>query len=248
MMRRIFLLCCLMLVMSIGTAHAGTPKVIKAATACEYPPMEFLDDNKQPTGFSADLLAALSEELGVKIEQYNVAWDGIFTAVAAGQYDIVISTVTVNDERKKAFLFTDPYHKMHQAVVMPKGKSIKSLADLKGLKVGSQIGTTAIFVLEKAKPGCEVKEYDDIGLAMEELKSGRLDAVMCDDVVATYYANVKKGFSDSMHVVFKTAESEDIAILLNKKDKDLCALLNDGLKRIKANGKYDAVVKKWMGK
>ncbi len=65
--------------------------------------------------------------------------------------------------------------------------------------------------------------------------------------MATYYANVKKGFSDSMHVVFKTAETEDIAILMNKKDTELCALLNDGLKRIRANGKYAAVVKKWMG-
>ena len=136
---------------------------------------------------------------------------------------------------------------MAQAVVMPKGKTIKSLADLKGLKVGGQIGTTGIFVIEKAKPGCELKEYDDIGLAMEELKSGRLDAVVADDSVAGYYANVKKGFSDSMHVVFKTAEAEDLAILMNKKDTELCALLNDGLKRIQANGKYAAVVKKWMG-
>ena len=247
MMRRVFILAALMLVLGLGTAHADTKKVIKCATACEYPPMEFLDDNKQPTGFTTDLLAALSEELGIKIEQTNIAWDGIFTSVAAGKFDIVASTVTVTEERKKAFLFTDPYYKMAQAVVMPKGKTIKSLADLKGLKVGGQIGTTGIFVIEKAKPGCELKEYDDIGLAMEELKSGRLDAVVADDSVAGYYANVKKGFSDSMHVVFKTAEAEDLAILMNKKDTELCALLNDGLKRIQANGKYAAVVKKWMG-
>ncbi|MDO5538101.1 MAG: basic amino acid ABC transporter substrate-binding protein [Desulfovibrionaceae bacterium] len=247
MMRRIFLLAALMLVLTVGNAMADTKKVYSVASDCAWPPMEFLGDDKKPQGFSADLLAALGEELGVTFNQVNIAWDGIFSAVAAGKFDFIASSVTVTEERKKTFLFSDPYYQVVQAVVMLKGKSVKDLAELKGKKVGGQIGTTGIFVIDKAKVGAVIKEYEDVGLAMEELKSGRLDAVICDDNVASYYANVKKGFENTMHVVLKTTETEDLAFCLNKKDKDLCALLNDGLKRIKANGKYDAIVKKWGG-
>ncbi len=247
MMKRILLIAALVLTLSVGTAMAETKKVINVASDCAWPPMEFLGDNKQPVGFSADLLVAMGEALGVKFNQVNIAWDGIFSAVAAGKFDVVCSSVTITAERQKAFLFSDPYYKVVQAVVMPKGKSIASLADLKGKKVGGQIGTTGIFVVDKAKVGAVIREYDDVGLAMEELKAGRLDAVICDDNVATYYANVKAGFENTMQVVFKTTETEDLAFCLNKKDAELCALLNKGLKMVRESGKYDELVKKWMG-
>ncbi|MDO5538100.1 MAG: transporter substrate-binding domain-containing protein, partial [Desulfovibrionaceae bacterium] len=190
MMRRVFLLAALLLVLTMGNAMADTKKVYSVASNCTWPPMEFLGDNKQPVGFDADLLAALGEELGVTFKQTDTAWDGIFSAVAAGKYDIVCSSVTVTEDRKKVFLFSDPYYQVVQSVVMLKDKSISSLADLKGLRVGGQIGTTGIFVMDKAKTGAIIKEYEDVGLAMEELKVGRVDAVICDSCVAAYYANV----------------------------------------------------------
>ncbi len=247
-MRRVLLLAALILTLSVGTAMADDKKVYKVATDCAFPPMEFLDDNKQPTGFSTDLLAALGEALGVQFEQTNIAWDGLFSAVAAGRFDLICATVTITPERSKAFLFSDPYYQVRQAVVMLRDRSISGLPDLKGKKVGGQIGTTGIFVMEKANVGADVREYDDVGLAMEELKSGRLDAVVCDDMVAAYYANVKAGFENTLAVVHTTEATEDIAFCLNKKDTELCALLNDGLKKIKANGSYDAVVRKWLGR
>lgn len=247
MKRFAFLLAALMLILSVGTSMAADKKVYTVASDCNWPPMEFIGDDKQPVGFTSDLLAALGEALGVKFEQTNIAWDGIFSAVAAGKFDIVCSSVTVTEERKKAFLFSDPYYQVVQAVVMPKDKSIKTLSELKDKKVGGQIGTTGIFVMEKANVGAVIREYEDVGLAMEELKAGRLDAVICDDNVATYYANVKKGFENSMHVTFKTTETEDLAFCMNKKDKALADMLNEGLKKIRANGKYEAIVKKWMG-
>ncbi len=247
MTRRIFLLAALMLTLSVGTAMADARKVITVASDCAWPPMEYLGDNKQPVGFSADLLAAMGEALGVEFRQTNIAWDGIFSAVAAGKFDVVCSSVTITEERKKTFLFSDPYYRVVQAVVMLKGNDIKDLKDLKGKQVGGQIGTTGIFVMDKASAGAVIREYDDVGLAMEELKAGRIDAVICDDNVATYYANVKAGFENTMHVVYKTTETEDLAFCLNKKDTELCALLNKGLRLVHENGRYDELVKKWMG-
>lgn len=245
-MRRL-LLCLVMLGLFAGSAMAADKKVIEVASDCNWPPMEFLDDNKKPTGFSVDLLAEMSKELGVTFNVHNIAWDGIFSGVAAGKYDVVSSSVTITEERKKVYLFSEPYYDVTQAVVMPRDKSIASLAELKGKKVGGQIGTTGIFVMDKAKTGAEVKEYEDVGLAMEDLRNGRIDAVICDSNVATYYANKKEGFVNRFHVAFKTQDVEYLAFCLNKKDADLVKLLNEGLARVKASGKYDELVKKWMG-
>ena len=126
----------------------------------------------------------MGKAAGFEVEVRNIAWDGIFGGVATGQYDIVASSVTITPERQKQFDFSDPYYEVVQAVVLPAGKSIKSLADLKGKKVGGQIGTTGIFVMRKANAGADIKEYDDVGLAIQDLVGGRLDAVICDDPVA----------------------------------------------------------------
>ena len=247
MLRRVFLLATLIFVLCAGTALAESKKVITVASDCNWPPMEFLGDNKKPVGFSVDLLAEMSKELGVTFDIKNIAWDGIFSGVAAGKYDMVSSSVTVTEERKKVYLFSDSYYDVTQAVVMPKGKSIASLNDLRGQKVGGQIGTTGIFVMDKAKTGAVVKEYEDVGLAMEDLRNGRLDAVICDSNVATYYANKKVGFENKFHVAFKTKEVENLAFCLQKGSEDLVKLLNEGLAKVRASGKYDELVRKWMG-
>ncbi len=247
MLRRVFLLATLIFVLCAGTALAESKKVITVASDCNWPPMEFLGDNKKPVGFSVDLLGEMSKELGVTFDIRNVAWDGIFSGVAAGKYDMVSSSVTVTEERKKVYLFSDSYYDVTQAVVMPKDKSIASLKDLKGKKIGGQIGTTGIFVMDKAKTGAVVKEYEDVGLAMEDLRNGRLDGVICDSNVATYYANKKEGFENRFHVAFKTKEVEYLAFCLQKGNEDLVKLLNEGLAKVRASGKYDELVKKWMG-
>ena len=97
MFRRIFLLCALTLALSAGTAMAG--QKIRVASDCNWPPMEFLDQNKQPIGFSVDLLHEMGKELGVEFEIMNVPWDGIFSGVAAGKYDVVSSSTTITPLR-----------------------------------------------------------------------------------------------------------------------------------------------------
>ena len=248
MLRKILLLTCLVLVLGLGQPQAHQTRVISVVSDCMWPPMEFLDDNKQPTGFSVDLLREMEKVLpGIKFNIQNIAWDGIFAGVAAGKYEVVSSSVTITEDRKKVYIFSEPMYEVTQSVVMPRGKKISSLADLKGKKVGGQIGTTGIFVIDKAKVGAKIKEYEDVGLAMEDLRNDRIDAVICDSNVAAYYANKKKGFENLFHVAYSTKEVEQLAFCLNKKDPDIVKLLNEGLAKVKANGKYDELVKKWMG-
>ncbi len=226
--------------------HAAEKYV--AAADCYWPPMELLDANKQPTGYSPDFLKALAKAVGIEIEVRNVAWDGIFGGVATGQYDIVSSSVTITEERKKQFDFTDPYYEVVQAVLLPAGQHISSLKDLKGKKVGGQIATTGIFVVRKADVGAELKEYDDVGLAIEDLLKGRIDAVICDDPVAMYYVNKKADTAGKLNISFKAQEKESYGFVVKKGRKDLIEKLNKGIKLLRESGEERRIAEKWLGK
>lgn len=219
-----------------------------AAADCYWPPMELLGADKTPQGYSPDFLKALAKAVGIEIEVRNVAWDGIFGGVATGQYDIVSSSVTITEERKKQFDFSDPYYEVVQAVVLPAGKRITQLADLKGLKVGGQIATTGIFVLRNANVGAELKEYDDVGLAIQDMVQGRLDAVICDDPVAMYYVNKKADTAGKIDISFKTKEKEYYGFVVKKGRKDLLDKLNKGIKMLKESGEAGRIAEKWLGK
>ena len=245
MLRRIAL-AMIGLVLMCSPALAADKIIV--ASDCTWPPMEMLDANKKPEGYSTDYLRAIGKAIGADMEVRNVAWDGIFSGITTGQYDVVASSVTITPERQQQFDFTDPYYEVVQAVVVPEGKSVKSLADLKGKKVGGQIGTTGIFVLRKANVGADIKEYDDVGLAMQDLMNNRIDAVICDDPVAMYYANKKADTAGKLNLSFKTDEKEYYGFTVRKGRKELVEKLNKGIKQVKASGEEAKIIEKWMGK
>ena len=244
MFRRFLLAILLPAVMASSAAAAE-----KISVACNptWPPMELLDDNKQIVGFDVDMVHAICKEVGLEAEFRNVAWDGIFAGVAAGSYDLVASGVTITPERQRAFLFTEPYYNVSQIVVMQNGQSAKNFEDLKGKKVGGQIGTTGVFVAQKCGVQFTLREYDDVGLAMQDLVNGRIDAVICDSPVALYYANKKVGFSDVLTVAFRTEANEHLGFVAKKGRDDLIEKLNKGLAAVRANGTEAALKKKWLG-
>lgn len=179
----IFTLLALLLVFTASVSA----KTITFAADCTWPPMEMLDADKNIIGFAPELLEAMGKAGGYTVVIKNTAWDGIFAGLAAGKYDAISSSVSITEERKKAMDFSDPYFEVKQGVVVPKEAAVKSNADLKGKTVGAQIGTTGYFAAKKIK-GATAKSYDEVGLAMEDLYNGRIDAVICDDAVAADYA------------------------------------------------------------
>lgn len=219
----------------------------KVASDCTWPPMEYLDENKQPIGYSADYINEVAKAAGIELDIQNIAWDGIFGGVATGKYDIVASSTTITPERQKQFDFTDPYYEVVQAVVLPAGQNITSLSDLDGKKVGGQIGTTGIFVMRKADTKADLKEYDDVGLAIQDLVGGRLDAVICDDPVAMYYVNKKPDTAGKLNLSYKTGDKEYYGFTVAKGRQDLLDKLNKGIKAVKESGKEAELIEKWMG-
>jgi polar amino acid transport system substrate-binding protein len=231
---------------------SGVPDVLAAkrtitvATDATWPPMEFVNAQKKIVGFDIDLLKAAAEEGGFDVEFKNTAWDGIFAGIEAGKYDAIISSVTITDERKKNMDFSVPYINAGQVlVVSTKDKATKKLSDLKGKKVGAQIGTTGAMETKKTA-GVELKTYDEIGLAFEDMAAGRVAAVVCDTPVAANYALQREEYKKSFKIVGKPFTDEHYGVVVKKGNKELLELINKGIKQVKAKGLDKAIEKKWL--
>ncbi len=228
-------------------AAPSLAKTIVIAMDATWPPMEFLNDQKEIIGYDVDYLKAAAKEGGFELELKNVAWDGIFAGLAAGKYDAVCSSVTITEERKKAMDFSSPYFKVRQALVVPKSSDAKSLADLKGKTLGGQIGTTGYFSIKKAE-GLTAKSYDEIGLAMEDLFNGRIDGVVCDDPTAAQYALQKAEYAAKMKIaaILDTGD-EFYGIAVKKGNQEVVDLLNKGIEGVTKKGLDADIRKKWIG-
>ena len=226
----------------LASASFAAPKNVTVATDATWPPMEFVDANKKIVGFDIDFMSAVAKEAGFQVTFKNTAWDGIFAGVAAGQYDAIISSVTITDERKAKFDFTAPYISIGQILVVPKAEKGSKVADLKGKKVGAQIGTTGAMEIKKAA-GVELKTYDEVGLAFEDMAAGRISGVVCDQPTAVTYALDKKEYSKKFKIVGKPFTTEAYGIVVKKGNKDLVALLNKGIASVQKK-KIDAQIKK----
>jgi polar amino acid transport system substrate-binding protein len=225
---------------------AGAEKTVVVATDATWPPMEMLDANKNIIGFEIDFMKAVAKEGGFKVEFKNTAWDGIFGGLEIGKYDAIISSVTITDERKKKYDFSIPYINAGQLLVAPKTlKGVKTLADLKGKKVGAQIGTTGAMEVQKVK-GVELKNYDEIGLAFEDMAAGRIDGVVCDTPVAADYALQRAEYKAKFMIVGEPFTKEQYGVVVKKGNKELLALIDKGIKAVQKKGINKELEKKWL--
>ncbi|AJY69660.1 amino acid ABC transporter substrate-binding protein [Geobacter sulfurreducens] len=220
-------------------------RTVTVATDATWPPMEMVDANKKIVGFDIDFMNAIAKEAGFAVQFKNTAWDGIFAGLGAGRYDAIISSVTITEERKKQYDFSDPYINIGQILVVPKTEKATNLSGLKGKKVGAQIGTTGAFEIKKVQ-GVELKNYDEIGLAFEDMAAGRIAGVVCDEPTAAHYALQKAEYKNKFKIVGKSFTAESYGIVVKKGDKELLALINKGIKAVKAKKVDEQLRKKWL--
>ncbi len=233
-----------MLVTSLATGCQKSQKIV-VATDATWPPMEFVDENKQIVGFDIDLMNAIAKEAGFQVEYRNVAWDGIFAGLAAGEYDAIISSVTITDERRQQYDFSDPYINAGQIVVVRADSDITGPETLSGHTVGAQISTTGAFEVQKMA-GVTLKEYDEVGLAFEDLVAGRIDAVVCDTPVAADFALQREEYRAKLKIVGDSFTEEYYGILVQKGNSELLTKINKGLAAVKAKGIDKDLQEKWL--
>jgi len=155
-----------------------------------FPPMGFRDDKGEIVGFDIDLATEVAKRLGVSLELQPINWDAKELELETGKIDLIWNGMTITPERIEAMFFTKAYIANRQVVVVPEGSSIKTKADLKGKVVGLQKGSSSLDALngepEIASSVKEISEYDDNVAAYMDLKAGRIDAFIVDEVAGRY--------------------------------------------------------------
>ena len=212
-----------------------------------YEPFEYQDDAGKWTGFDMDLMAAVAQRYGLALEVSKQAFDTILVAVNAGKCDVVASSVTITDERKKNVLFSDPYFDADQSLLVLKENVDKyvDLAALAGKTVGVQSGTTGeIYAKENIKDTTtKVQSFEDATAMFLALESKQIDAVLQDYPINAFRA-VKQGTS-AVTAKFPTGEQYGFATALE--NTDLQNAINESLNSFHAQGTYDEIFKKYFG-
>ena len=212
--------------------------VYTVAASCDYPPLEYIDDNGNIVGYEIEMLDEISKITGVKFNIVNVAFDGIIAGIQGGQYDIGASGFTVTEDRKLVVDFTEPNGAFTLSIVTQKGtEGLVDEKSLIGKKVGVQIGTTCQFACEDA--GITVSTYDDAPSAMLDLANGNIDAVVIDFVFTN------ESYSKILKVSGSFSNQDTMAMVVSKKKPEALKALNEGLKVLKENGKLEELKKKY---
>ena len=215
-------------------------KTLYVGTNAEFAPFEYLEKGKV-TGFDMELMNALAKEMKMDVKIENMAFDGLLPALQMKKVDVVIAGMTETPERKKAVSFTKPYFKAKQVIITKKGKDIKDFKELSGKRVGVMLGFTADAVVSDIN-GAKVQRFDATYSAVMALEKGKVDAVVADSEPAKKYIASYKDLA----IASAKAEEEDYAIAVRKNDKALLDNLNKALVKVKSNGTYDALLKKYF--
>ncbi|CAM3273268.1 cystine ABC transporter substrate-binding protein [Pseudomonas floridensis] len=210
-----------------------------------YPPFSFVDENGKLTGFEVELSEALAQKLGVKAKLQTTKWDGILAALESRRLDVVINQVTISEERKKKYDFSQPYTVSGiQALVLKENEgTIKTAADLTGKKVGVGLGTNYEQWLKENVKGAVIKTYDDDPTKFQDLKAGRIDAILVDRLAALEMIN-KTG--DSMAVAGEPFSRQESGIALRKGEPELLEAINKAINEMRADGSLTKLSQKYF--
>lgn len=235
-------------------ADGGEIKTLKAGTLTvgsdtAFPPFESISDGVA-VGFDIDLIKEIAKRLDppLKVEVQSAAFDTIFTSLAARKFDVVLSAVTIKDDRKKTVDFSDPYFKADQSLSVRDGDAgtIKGVDDLMGKVVGVQSGTTgedcaknALKAKAKVK---DVRSYDTAPDAFTDLAAGRVEAVVVDLPTAQQIVEQRTG----IRVVQVIRTKEEYGIAVSKENPNLRVAINEALTDITEDGTYRRIFVKWF--
>ncbi|MCA2215740.1 basic amino acid ABC transporter substrate-binding protein [Jidongwangia harbinensis] len=220
-------------------------------THLPYPPFQSKDASGKVVGFDVALVDLVAAKLGVTQEIVDTPFEGIKSGqdLNTGKCDIAAAGMTITDARKQVLAFSDPYFDATQALVVPTGKPIKTLADLKGKRLGVQGETTGEeYVRNQVKQNnldIEVVSYKDLGSEQQALATGQIEAAVGDLPVWNDYIKNNPG-KVTVPTGFDTGEKYGFA-LRKDGDPDLLRTVNEVLKQARTDGTYDTIYTKWIG-
>ncbi|HEX7390543.1 MAG TPA: transporter substrate-binding domain-containing protein [Acidiphilium sp.] len=210
-----------------------------------YPPFDFETSAGKLTGYDADFARALCKQLDLKPDFVLIPWDGLLASLETGRIDVVINQVTITPAREKQYAFSTPYTISGIQIIVRKGtKGIDGPASLAGKRVGVNLGSNYESWLKKNVPAAKVVTYQDDPTMLQDLKVGRIAAVVNDRLMLTYAI---KNASWPFVPAGKPFAKQEMAVAMAKDNTALLGKVNAGIKTLMTDGKLKAISDHWFG-
>lgn len=212
----------------------------------KFAPMGFRDEQNEIVGFDIDYARAAAEKMGKKASFQPIDWSSKELELNSGRIDMIWNGYTITDERKEKVLFTKPYLENSQVAITLMDSPITKLDELEGKNVGLQALSSAADALAASplKDKVKTSEFKDNVLALTDLKTTRLDAVIIDEVVARYYMSKEEG---KYKLLDEALAPEQYGIGIKKGNEELLNQLQKALDELNADGTAAKISTKWLG-
>jgi len=213
-----------------------------------FPPMGFRNERNEIVGYDVDLAKEVTRRMGVELVLQPIDWAAKEQELNTGEIDCIWNGFTITDERKQNILYTPPYLKNAQVIVVKGNSPVNTLADLAGKTVGTQAGSSSIDALNDApdfKASLKkVVEYQDFLTALMDLDVGGIDAVVIDLVVAN--DNINRSGKD-FRILTETLGDEEFGIGFRKGDQALADKVWATLLEMASDGTVAKIATQWLG-
>ena len=224
------------------------PGKLTVCTHLPYAPFQYPDESGKIVGFDVDMMDLLAKKVGATQAIIDTPFEGIKSGqdTATGKCDISAAAMSITDERKKAILFSEGYFNATQALLVRADTTVKSLADLRGKKIGAQAATTGLDYANKemAANGYTIVEYQDLASQTQALLTNQIDAAIND--LPVWSDAVKKNPGKAVvGPQFDTGDVYGFGMKLG--NTALKQQIDDVIKTAKADGTYNMLFKKWIG-
>jgi ABC-type amino acid transport substrate-binding protein len=232
------------------SAAIETPQTIKAGklqagSDTTFPPMEFSDGKGGYIGFDVDLCTAIAKKMGIELQVVSTGWDGIIPGLLAGRYDIIMSAMSITDERLAQMNATKPYMPGILAISARKDAPITEAAGLAGKVVGVQVNTTGQTAVEAVAGVKEIKKYATILEAFMDLDAGRVEAVVNDEPVNLWIIETNPDYKAKYANTGGIVTDNSYGYWSNKQSTDLRDAMNTALTELIDEGVYQKICDKW---
>ena len=219
------------------------------ATDTVFKPFEYTDESGNFVGIDVDIVAAIAEDQGFQYELKSLGWDAAIAACQAGQADGMIAGASITDERKESgWLFSDGYHTATQCMAVAENSDIAGFEGLKDQQVAVKTGTQGASYAESLKDqyGFNINYFEDSPTMYQAVAGGQ--AVACFEDTPIMAASIKDGSLGLKIVEGSENDGADYGFaIFNSSKQELLDMFNAGLANIKANGKYDEIIAKYLG-
>lgn len=251
MKKKITLSIMLVLIIGLIAGCSGTQKsdekVLRVGLEGTYPPFNYEEEDGTLTGYDVEVAQEIAKRMDYKIEVITTKWSGMFGALEADKFDMVVNQVAITPEREEKYDFTQPYVTSGaQLIVRAENNDIKNLEDLKGKTVGVGLGSNYEQIIRNYdKNGeIEVKTYEVLLDTLNDLAIGRIDAALNDKLVAGL--NIKKTGLD-LKLAGQPVKEVVNGIVFTKGKDDLVEKVDQALQEMKEDGTLSQLSKKWFG-